>query len=159
MTELVHPAGDMGKLAAKRTFEAYVSFSTAVSEVCQILGYEHEIMGILVQKNKKEEEIAFVEGQGSTACKNGSTGQTAQQAACAPRAAWDAPPQPPHALLGREDVSSLGRPSPAPTCSAGQGGCEQPGTPLPSPHMLCWAGRMSLVALGEKSKLPKYLPN
>ena len=91
MTELVHPAGDMGKLAAKRTFEAYVSFSTAVSEVCQILGYEHEIMGILVQKkkkNKKEEEIAFVEGQG---CMR---------------------PQ-----------SSLGRPSPAPTCYAGQGGC------------------------------------
>lgn len=108
MTELVHPAGDMGKLAAKRTFEAYVSFSTAVSEVCQILGYEHEIMGILVQKkkkNKKEEEIAFVEGQGSMTYKNGSTGQTAHQAACVPRAAWDAPPQPPHAMLGREDVT------------------------------------------------------
>lgn len=106
MTELVHPAGDTGKLAAKRTFEAYVSFSTAVSEVCQILGYEHEIMGSLVQKkNKEEEEIAFVEGQGSMTCKNGSTGQTAHQVACIPRAAWDTPPQPLHAMLGREDVT------------------------------------------------------
>lgn len=71
MTELVHPAGDMGKSAAKRISEAYVSFSTAVSEVCQILGYEHETMGSLVQKkNKEEEETAFVEGQGTMTCKN-----------------------------------------------------------------------------------------
>ena len=57
------------------------------------------------KKNKEEEEIAFVEGQGSMTCKNGSTGQTAHQVACIPRAAWDTPPQPLHAMLGREDVT------------------------------------------------------
>lgn len=100
----------MAKLAAKRTSEVYMSFSIAVSEVCQILGYEHETMGSLVQKKKnKEEERAFVEGQGSMTCKNGSTGQTAHQVACIARAAWDTPPRPPHAMLGTEDITGSTR--------------------------------------------------
>lgn len=108
MTELVHPAGDMGKLAAKRTFEAYVSFSTAVSEVCQILGYEHEIMGILVQKKKKKKQ----KGGRDSIC--GGTRQHDMQE-------WKHRANSTPGCMRPQ--SSLGRPSPAPTCYAGQGGC------------------------------------
>lgn len=107
MTELVHPAGDMGKSAAKRILKR-TSLFQLLSLKYVVLGYEHETMGSLVQKKTTKRGRDSICGgtrhhdmQEWKHRANGTPGCMHPT-----RATWDTTPKPPHAMLGREDVTS-----------------------------------------------------